>query len=319
MPRCASVPSSGLASLDPSGDVDARPGEEGLVSTLRANLQQLRRSVAVLPADGAALPTDAGGLASLTGLQADPWQRDLLLSRDPRMILNCCRQSGKSTVTALIALFEALAVRDSLILLLAPALRQAGELLGKIKDAYRALGPAAIPLIKETELSLTMANRSRIVCLPGKEATIRGFSGVTLLIVDEASRVPDALYMAVRPMLAVSGGRLILLSTPWGKRGFFHREWTEGGRDWHRVRIDASQCPRISPAFLEEERRALGTWWFNQEYLCLFEDNVSQVFATELVLGAASSEVLPLFDMPAILAQTLGESDQIAPLFEVMS
>jgi hypothetical protein len=45
------------------------------------------------------------------------------------------------------------------------------------------------------------------------------------LIVDEASRVQDALYQGIRPMLAVSGGRIVLLSTPWGKRGFFFEEW----------------------------------------------------------------------------------------------
>jgi hypothetical protein len=52
------------------------------------------------------------------------------------------------------------------------------------------------------------------------EATIRGFSGVAPLIVDEASRVSDELYQAIRPMLAASGGEILLLSTPFGKRGF---------------------------------------------------------------------------------------------------
>ena len=62
--------------------------------------------------------------------------------------------------------------------------------------------------------------------LPGQEKTIRGFSGVTLIIEDEASRVDDTLYRAVRPMLAVSGGRLILMSTPYGQTGHFFEEWT---------------------------------------------------------------------------------------------
>ncbi len=76
-------------------------------------------------------------------------------------------------------------------------------------------------------MTLRLENGSRIVSLPGTEGTVRGFSGVALLIVDEASRVDDALYHAVRPMLAVSHGKLVLLSTPWGKRGFFYREWAE--------------------------------------------------------------------------------------------
>jgi hypothetical protein len=60
-------------------------------------------------------------------------------------------------------------------------------------------------------------------------------------------------------MLAVSGGKLVCMTTPFGKRGFFHQEWTEG-QGWEKVLITADQCPRISKAFLAEERRTLGEW-----------------------------------------------------------
>ena len=60
-----------------------------------------------------------------------------------------------------------------------------------------------------------------MVALPSKEATVRGFSGVTLIIEDEASRVDDLLYRTMRPMLAVSGGRMILASTPCRKARTF--------------------------------------------------------------------------------------------------
>lgn len=102
---------------------------------------------------------------------------------------------------------------------------------------------------------MQLKNFSRIVCLPCKQETIRGFAKVNLLIIDEAALVPDELYRAVRPMLAVSDGRLICLSTPQGKRGFFYKEWAEGGEDWLRISIRADQVPRIKPAFLEEERQ----------------------------------------------------------------
>jgi hypothetical protein len=70
-----------------------------------------------------------------------------------------------------------------------------------------------------------------------------------------------------RPMLAVSGGRLILLSTPRGKRGIFWRVW-EHDADWTKVRVTAYECPRITKEYLERERRNIGDWWFAQEYLC---------------------------------------------------
>ncbi len=130
--------------------------------------------------------------------------------------------------------------------------------------------------------------------MPGSEKTIRGFSGAALLIVDEASRVADELYFAVRPMLAVSGGALMMLTTPYGKRGIFYEEWT-GGHGWDRYEVPASECPRISDEFLEEERQALPSWVFRQEYECSFEETEDQVFTTEMVERAVTSEVTPLF------------------------
>ena len=52
---------------------------------------------------------------------------------------------------------------------------------------------------------------------------------------------------------------------------------------------------RIAPAFLEEERRQMGDWWFRQEYLCEFVATTDQVFAYDLVMGALSDDVTPLF------------------------
>jgi hypothetical protein len=46
-------------------------------------------------------------------------------------------------------------------------------------------------------------------------------------------------------MLAVSGGRYDFLSTPFGNRGFFYKEWSEGGEDWRKVEITARDCTRI--------------------------------------------------------------------------
>jgi phage FluMu gp28-like protein len=142
---------------------------------------------------------------------------------------------------------------------------------------------------------MELANGSRIEALPGTEKTIRGFSGVDLLVVDEASRVADELYYAVRPMLAVSGGRLMMLSTPYGKRGVFFEEWS-GGEGWERYEVPASECPRIAASFLEDERRALPGWVYRQEYECSFEETEDQVFSHELVSAAITDEVKPLFE-----------------------
>ena len=139
-----------------------------------------------------------------------------------------------------------------------------------------------------------LPNGSRIEALPGSEKTVRGFSGTSLLIVDEAARVDDELYYAVRPMLAVSGGSLMMLTTPHGKRGVFFEEWT-GGREWDRYEVPAAECPRISPEFLAEERETLPSWVYRQEYECSFEETDDQVFTLDVIERAVTSEVKPLF------------------------
>ena len=125
---------------------------------------------------------------------------------------------------------------------------------------------------------------------PARRRRCAGFSAVSLLLVDEASRVSDELYMAVRPMLAVSGGKLWLMSTPFGKRGFFWETWQHGGTEWERVRATAAECSRIAPGFLEEEKRAMGERWFRQEYCCEFSDVSSGVFDSDLVERAMSDD-----------------------------
>jgi hypothetical protein len=220
------------------------------------------------------------------GLEPDPWQVEVLEAGHPRLLLNCSRQAGKSTTVAVLALTEAVFIPGTQVLLLSRSLRQSTELFRIVTDFYARLKS---PLIKrQTRGELELDNHSRIVCLPCQEQTIRGFSHITLLIMDEAARVPDDLYRAARPMLAVSNGRMICLSTPYGKRGFFHDAWTNGGDDWARIEIPADRIPRISAEFLAAERRSLGESWFRQEYCCSFEALEGLVFPNlALCIGAA--------------------------------
>jgi hypothetical protein len=102
-----------------------------------------------------------------------------------------------------------------------------------------------------------LPNAARIVGLPESEDTIRGFSQVGLLILDEASRVSDDLYYALRPMLAVGAGSLWLMSTPNGRSGFFFREWSDTTKPWLRIEATAKECPRIPAEFLREEKLTL--------------------------------------------------------------
>jgi hypothetical protein len=236
---------------------------------------------------------DAGLFAQdCCGLDPDPWQQDLLRSAALRALVLCARQVGKSTTAALMALHASVYVPGHLSLILSPSQRQSLEVLRVVRTLYGSLGDAPAP-VAEGATHLELENGSRVLGLPGGESTVRGFASVDLLIIDEAARVPDDLYRAVRPMLAVSGGRLIVLSTPFGRRGFFFESWT-GEEDWQRVSVRADECPRITPEFLAEERKAIGDRWFQQEYQCEFVDIVGAIFSAEQIAGLFSSEVKSL-------------------------
>ena len=222
----------------------------------------------------------------------DEWQADVLKWEGSKLMLNCSRQSGKSTVAGIMALHRALYYPGSLILLVSPSQRQSSELFKKVVEQINLL-PNQPKRVEDNKLSIAFEGGSRIVSLPSTEATVRGFSGASLIVIDEASRVSDNLYYAIRPMLAVSGGQLILLSTPFGKRGFFHSEWIGEGEGWKKVLITAKDCPRISEKFLEEERKTLGDWWYKQEYLCEFCEGIDSCFTYEQVTGAIDDDIKP--------------------------
>lgn len=214
---------------------------------------------------------DPVALAEAIGMVPDAWQADVLRSGHPRILLNCCRQAGKSQTAAILAVHSAVYEPGSLVLLVSRSQRQSSELFKAAMALYKALGRPA-PSESESALSLQLENGSRIVSLPGEESTFRGFSAVRLLVVDEASRVKDDAIDALWPMLAVSGGRIIALSTPAGMRGWWWEAWASGGATWKRVQIPASQISRIPREFLQEQRERLrhDPDTFAQEYECAF-------------------------------------------------
>lgn len=270
-------------------------------------------------------------------MTADPWQAALLGhiangQRDGAQYLVCCsRQSGKSQTAAAAALLTALLDPPATVLVISRAQRQSAEVLRKVKELHRGLrgqrirrrefnpvhldskaldaassdpfGPADdTQLVQDSVLSIELSNQSRVICLPGKADTTVGYSAVSLLILDEAARIPDDVYRYMRPMLAVSQGRILALSTPFGKRGWFYESWVrcdeakERGHTepWRRVRISADECPRISAEFLEEERQSIGERWYRQEYLVSFEDAVGAVFSSDDIKATLSDDVVPL-------------------------
>jgi len=108
---------------------------------------------------------------------------------------------------------------------------------------------------------------------------MRGFS-VDLLVVDEAAAVPDEDYFGILPSLIATQGKQVLLSTPRGKRGFFHEVWNSDD-DWQRVMVRSDEVGRIRPEDLEVFRATMPEQFFQQEFYCEWLDTEGSLFSSE--------------------------------------
>lgn len=263
------------------------------------------------------------------------WQHESLDPTNRRVLMLTARQSGKSTVVAGKVLCKAKSYPGILNLITCPAKHQSEELVKKI-DQFILHDPYIPKLTHDGVFEKEFVNHSRIVALPGSEQSVRSYSAPKTIIIDEAARVEDATIFAMRPMMTGAGTELIMLSTPFGKRGYFWRQWDKGkhwkkilvrvpwdlkdgqlvpampeadyhNMMWEKHQVLAYYSPRHVKEELEEELENIGELWFRQEYLCEFVDELAMVFPTELVDRAISDEVEPL-----VLEH--GESDEVEPL-----
>ena len=208
---------------------------------------------------------DPLAFAHLVQFTPDAWQAAVLTSSARRIILNCPRQSGKSTIASLKALHRAYYRPGSTILCISPTERQSAELIRKVGEHLSATRLVTIKPTNEAKTAIEFKNGSRIVSLPASEGGIRGFTA-SLIIEDEAADVPDDIYFASLPMIAASKGDVMLMGTPKGRRGHFFSAWEREGADWERYKITWKDCPRLDPAEIERQHRVLGAL-FAREYL----------------------------------------------------
>jgi Terminase large subunit, T4likevirus-type, N-terminal len=224
-------------------------------------------------------------------VKLDTTQQQILDSSHKRIIINCHRQWGKSTIISLLCFHRALFYPRSLALIVSPSLRQSSENFRKIIDALDNIVPRP-ELTEDTRLSLMLPNNSRIISLPGSEKTIRGFSAPDLIMIDEASRAEDELFEGLFPMLLSNPqGRFILASTPCGQRGFFHRIWTEESNAWMKIKVIAPENPRVRAEDLEEFEAEFGPYIYAQEFLGEFVATDTALFTRQMLEQAVDPSI----------------------------
>lgn len=160
--------------------------------------------------------------------------------------------------------------------------------------------PAEVDATTDAKTMIELANGSRIISLPGKPHATVGWT-VDLLILDEAKVIPDDLYKSVRSTMATTGGRMIALTTPLGQRGWFYEAWKQCDEarikgepePYRRFKRTCWDCPRLDKAFVEQERKLIGDFWFRQEYECEFLSPAGAVFRVEDIDRTLQSQEQP--------------------------
>ncbi len=240
------------------------------------------------------VPENPVEFAESLGLNPDDWQHQVLASDHPRKILCCGRQTGKSTVGAVLAVHKALTNPGATVLVVAPGERQAKLLFSKAAALYRRAG-YPLPANSERRTGLELGNGSVVEAVPAVERTTRGYS-VDLLIADEAAGIRDEDYHGILPSLIATRGEQVLLSTPRGKRGIFHDLW-HSEADWQRVMVRSDEVDRIRPEDLEVFRHIMPDEFFRQEFYCEWLETEGALFGHQDIEAALESgrDVSPLF------------------------
>jgi hypothetical protein len=225
------------------------------------------------------------------GLTPDPWQEELIRCPDRQVAALCTRRSGKTRTVAAKVTGRSLISRTQ-TLLFAPTEDQAKELLQYVREMNDALG-CPVPLVRESQTELAWANGSRVLAKTDRPKSARGFTP-DLIVIDEAAQVSDLLYLSVAPMQILGKCNVMALTTPYGKVGWFFELWDTPAKikNWRPFRITAYECPRVDRQTLEEHRATMPPRWFDQEYLCVFNNAVDAVFGRDVIEAAERADDL---------------------------
>jgi len=213
----------------------------------------------------------------------DSWQEKVLQTKG-NIVLRSGRQVGKSTIISIKAAEFAINNPKKTILVIACVERQAlllfEKILAHVYNNYRKLIKKGKD--RPTKHKIQLTNGSVIHCLPTGLSGygIRGYT-IDLLIADEAAFIPEDVWTAVTPMLAITKGKIILLSTPFGKGGYFYRCFSD--ETFTSFHISSEDCPRKNQDFLNQEKKRMSKLQYAQEYLGEFVDELKRFFPTSLI------------------------------------
>ncbi len=226
----------------------------------------------------------------MLGIKPLSYQVQILEDDSRNILIVGGRQIGKSLTLAAKATWRAFVKPNEDILILARNLRQAKIIFDHIYRYVSSNSFIAQHTTKKTISEVRFDNGSVIRCLPSGRAGegIRGFSA-TMVIFDEAAFIPEEVFVALNPSLAVRGAQVVYSSTPYGKRGFFYQAYEDqksriaSNRTFSIYEIPSRMNPYMKVEVLEMEKRLKTAAQYAQEYEAQFVDEAGMFFPYSLV------------------------------------
>ena len=219
----------------------------------------------------------------------DEFQKQILTETNERIMVLAPRQTGKSTAAAVRVLHEAMSHDDAVILLASASGRQSGQIMEKARKMAQTLDLELFAPPPKCD-GFCLANGAQIIALPDNEAKIRGFSAPRLIVVDEAAFASPEIYTALEPMLTVSGGTILLLSTPNGQTGYFYEQWHSEKTPWAKLKGTLEDCPRINKEAIEQMRKTMAKSTFQQEFECKFVPSSTEFISLGSFLNCLTTD-----------------------------
>lgn len=223
----------------------------------------------------------------------------------PRVVLITGRQSGKSRIAAMIADFEGILSAQEPDRTELYALLIAQDQRASLRTLFRyAAAPFDLvtmlqkQVVSQTSGAIALKNGLTIAAYPCRPAAVRGLRA-RVVVLDELAfyrssstenlPVDVEMLRAVTPTLASTGGKLVILSSPYGSTGalfeIHRRHW---GHDDSDTMVWVATAPEMNPTL-------------PANYLRRMEIEDPEAYRSE-VLGEFRTGVANLFDPDALAA-----------------
>lgn len=232
----------------------------------------------------------------------DKWQQEIL-DYDGHILVKTGRQVGKTETFAAKISQYMLRNPNSRIIVVSLTEDQAQLMIIMVLNYLERHNKPMIAkgTKKPTKGRIFLKNGSMVLARPVGNTgdAVRGFTG-DVLVVDEASKMPEMMWAAAKPVLMTMGGQIWMCSTPFGKQGYFYECWVNKNNKYKVFNITSETVVKERPIseswtierrkgairHLEEEKLEMSELEYAQEYLGQFIDDLRQLFSDKIIAKA---------------------------------